>query len=156
LNFADLLDPQDIIETEMADKWEIIQFLVELMRDHAKFKDADFQEIKDAVFAREKSMSTGIGDSVAIPHCSSTSVTEPKVVMAVSRKGMNFEAIDNKPVNFVIMLVVPKNKFQMHISTLAEIAKLMNNQEFRAKLLACPDPKSMYQTIKDFYKAYKQ
>ena len=80
-------------------------------------------------------MSTGIGSGVAIPHCSVSLVDELKVVIGLSKEGIAFEAIDKMPVHIFILLIVPKNKFQEHIKTLALIAKTLNLKEERNKLI---------------------
>lgn len=72
-------------------------------------------------------MSTGIGNGVAILHCSSSKVNNIITVMALTPKGLNFEAIDNEPVKIVILLIVPKDKLTQHIKTLANIAKMMTD-----------------------------
>lgn len=149
MTFATLINEEDIIETDAQDKWDLIRRLVVFLKQREKINEQNFEEINEAILAREESMSTGIGDGVAIPHCSSPTINRPLIVMAVSRAGMDFEAIDEKPVHFIILLVVPKNKFQTHISTLAEIAKLMNNQEFRESLLHCSSTKEMYDLIQN-------
>ena len=80
-------------------------------------------------------MSTGIGSCVAIPHCSVSLVEELKVVIGLSKEGIAFDAIDKMPVHIFILLIVPKNKFQEHIKTLALIAKTLNLKEERNKMI---------------------
>jgi PTS system fructose-specific IIA component len=80
-------------------------------------------------------MSTGIGSGVAIPHCSIGIVNELKVIIGLSKNGIEFDAIDKLPVHIFILLIVPKDKFQDHIKTLALIAKTLNLKEERDKFI---------------------
>jgi hypothetical protein len=65
-----------------------------------------------------------------------------------SKKGVNFDALDNQPVNLVMLFLVPQGQFQKHLHTLASIAKLLHNKEFRQALEAAPDAKRCSQSSK--------
>ena len=95
-------------------------------------------------------MSTGIGNGVAIPHCTTLKVQDIIFIMAIIPRGMDFDAIDNLPVKIVILLLVPKNKLTQHIKTLANIAKLMSIDDLRNTLLTLKTPESIIKTIKDY------
>ena len=83
-------------------------------------------------------MSTGIGFGIAIPHTSSTRVSSVVAAFGRSSRGIEFEALDNAPVRFVVLFVVPKDEFQTHLRTLAAIAKFLNDRTVREKLGAAP------------------
>jgi PTS system fructose-specific IIA component len=95
-------------------------------------------------------MSTGIGNGVAIPHCSTTKVSEITTVMALSPKGINFEAIDNEPVKIIILLIVPKDKLTQHIKTLANIAKMMSDVKLREEILSLKTADAILKTLKNY------
>jgi len=80
---------------------------------------------------REKSMSTGIGFGIGIPHASSDLVGEVVGVIGRSRKGVQFDALDGKPVTLVMLFLIPQGQFQKHLHSLANIAKLLHNRDFR-------------------------
>ena len=61
---------------------------------------------------------------------------------------MNFDALDNQPVNLVMLFLVPQGQFQKHLHTLANIAKLLHKKEFRQALEQAPDAEAMYKAIK--------
>ena len=131
-------------------RWEIIEEMVDLAVKNKDIPTEDAEGIKKALIEREKSMSTGIGNGIAIPHCSTPKVSSIAAVMALVPKGLNFEAIDNEPVKIVILLVVPKDKLSQHIKTLANIAKLMNNTELREKLLELKTADTILKTLKQY------
>ncbi|EIE02594.1 PTS sugar transporter subunit IIA [Leptospira licerasiae] len=131
-----LLKPETVIfEIEGSSKEEVINQLLQKAVDSALIARDDRDLVYESLMAREKSMSTGIGSGVAIPHCSVNLVDELKCVMGLSRKGIDFDAIDHLPVHIFILLIVPKSKFQEHIKTLAQIAKTLNVKEDREKLI---------------------
>ena len=79
-------------------------------------------------------MSTGIGFGIAIPHCSSDRLDEVVAAFGRSSNGIEFDALDNAPVKFVVLFIVPKNQFQTHLRTLASIAKFLNDRSVRESL----------------------
>ena len=81
-------------------------------------------------------MSTGIGFGIAIPHCSSDRIENVVAAFGRSTAGIEFDALDNAPVKFVVLFIVPKNQFQTHLRTLASIAKFLNDRTTRDKLAA--------------------
>ena len=95
-------------------------------------------------------MSTGIGRGVAIPHCSTDLLEDVVIVLTFCDPGIDFDSIDSEPVRIAIFLLVPRNKLKQHIKTLADIAKIMNNDELRKKLLSLKKPETILKTIKDF------
>ncbi|PJZ58874.1 PTS sugar transporter subunit IIA [Leptospira barantonii] len=131
-----LLHPETIIfNLEPGTKEEVISKLLQKAVDTHQIDAENKEEILESLLAREKSMSTGIGSGVAIPHCSVNLVDELKCVMGLNPNGIDFDSIDHQPVHIFILLIVPKTKFQEHIKTLAQIAKALNVKEDREKLI---------------------
>ncbi len=93
------------------------------------------EEVLEALKAREQQISTGIGSGVAIPHAFSDNVDQVIAAFGRSKEGIDFESLDNAPVNFVLLFVVPKKDYSLHLQTLAAIAKMFNNCEVRQQLL---------------------
>lgn len=150
MNFLDLIAPNNILFELKADsKEEVIHNLVMFGVKNMIFEDEMADEIILSLIAREDNMSTGIGSGVAIPHCSISLVNELKVVIGLSREGIDFASIDHLPVNIFIVLIVPKQDFQKHIKTLALIAKTLNQKEDRDKLLLC----NSYEEIVNAFKS---
>lgn len=131
-----LLQPETVIfNLESGSKEEVISRLLQKAIDTHQIDTENKEEILESLLAREKSMSTGIGSGVAIPHCSVNLVDELKCVMGLNPNGIDFDSIDHQPVHIFILLIVPKTKFQEHIKTLAQIAKALNIKEDREKLI---------------------
>ncbi len=128
---------EDLIKIglEAEDRWEAIEEMVSLLVSTHEIRLRDKHEVLTAVIEREKTMSTGLGHGIAIPHGASESVDQFVGAMGISHTGIDCQAIDGKPVHLVLILVVPAAIFAEHVKTLAGIARLLNNEEFRAKLM---------------------
>lgn len=94
-------------------------------------------KIFQAVLDREKIMTTGVGNSIAIPHCKHADSPEFAVCLGIHPKGVDFEAIDKKAVKIIFLLVGPENNPGLHIKLLSRISRLMSNEELRNQLQKC-------------------
>ncbi len=149
MNLADILSPEQIIpELKATNRWEAIDELIENLVATGRIKSEHREAITAVVRKRETSMSTGIGFGVGIPHASTDLIYEVIGALGRSVKGVDFEALDNQPVNLVMLFLVPQGQFQKHLHTLAEIAKLLHKKEFRKTLEESPDGEAMFQAIK--------
>jgi len=135
MNLGNLLRVEQIIpEMNATDRWAAIVELVELLVSRGQIKPDDRETVLAALRAREETMSTGIGFGIAIPHASSDRVKEVVAAFGRSSKGIEFDSLDNAPVRFIVLFVVPKDQFQTHLRTLAAIAKFLNDRNVRERL----------------------
>src|SRR3954454_15796959 len=135
MSFGDLLSADQIIpEMKATERWPAIVELIDLLVSLGKIKAADREGILASLKQREETMSTGIGFGIAIPHCSSDRLSEVIAAFGRSTAGIEFDALDNAPVKFVVLFIVPKNQFQTHLRTLASIAKFLNDRAVREQL----------------------
>ena len=135
MKLANLLSADQIIlDMKAVDHWpaivELVDHLVEIHRLPENLRETVLQALK----AREDQVSTGIGSGVAIPHTFSDELEEVAAVFGRSKAGIDFEAIDNAPVHFVILFIVPRKDYHLHLRTLAAIAKMFTNCEVRRQL----------------------
>jgi mannitol/fructose-specific phosphotransferase system IIA component (Ntr-type) len=149
MNLADILTgPSNILpDMQAADRWAAIDDLVDNLIATGRIKEENRAAILAVVKKRESSMSTGIGFGIGIPHASTDLIPEVVGALGRSSKGINFDALDNQPVNLVMLFLVPQGQFQRHLHTLASIAKLLHIKEFRQELEQAPDPEAMWQVI---------
>jgi len=120
-----------VIDLQAQDRWQAIEELMSHLADTDKIQSADRDSITESIRKRELSMSTGIGFGIGIPHASTALVSEVVAVVGRSRKGLQFDALDSKPVHLVFLFLVPVGEFQKHVHVLANIAKLLHRQDFR-------------------------
>ncbi len=139
MTLGHLLSIEQIIpQMQAVDRWAAIVELVDLLVSRGKIRPEDRDAILAALRAREETMSTGIGFGIAIPHASSERVTEVVAAFGRSDKGIEFDSLDNQPVRFIVLFIVPKDQFQTHLRTLAAIAKFLNDRTVRERLGSAP------------------
>ena len=114
-------------------KDEIIEELVDSLEVGSAFADRD--KVLQAVLEREKIMSTGIGDGIAIPHGKSDAVTELSAALGIHKRGVDFDALDGEPTFVFFLLLSPANVSGPHIKALARISRMLKNDNFKKKLI---------------------
>ena len=140
MNLASLKLEQIVPELQSTDHLEVIGELVGLLFDYLEqVRHSPLpEEIKDKTYVslteREEKISTGIGSGVAIPHAFSEDIEEMAVIFGRSKKGVDFEAVDNNPVYFIVLFLVPQKDYHQHLQTLAAIAKLFTRSDIRKEL----------------------
>lgn len=113
---------------------EAIEELLNAMVADGTVGLAKKQEVLDGLLAREKSISTGIGFGIAIPHASTPAIGQVALAAGLSKEGIQFDALDGKPVHIVVLFLVPAPEHQEHLKTLAAISRLLNQKGFRKEL----------------------
>jgi phosphotransferase system HPr (HPr) family protein len=137
MSLASLLSAEQIIpEMKATERWSAIVELTDLLVAQGKIKPEDRDSILASLKQREETMSTGIGFGIAIPHASSDRIEEVVASFGRSSQGIEFDALDNAPVKFVVLFIEPKNQFLTHLRTLASIAKFLNDRSIRESLAA--------------------
>jgi fructose-specific phosphotransferase system IIA component len=151
MNLGDILGQNNILpDLQATDRWLAIDELINNLVTTGKIKAEHREAISSVVKKRETSMSTGIGFGIGIPHASTDLINEVVGAFGRSKKGVDFEALDNQPVNLVMLFLVPQGQFQKHLHTLANIAKLLHKKEFRQALEEAPDGPAMFKIIKEY------
>ena len=150
MDLGDILTTEQIItELRATNRWEAIDELINNLVTTGKIKPENQEAIAAVVKKRESSMSTGIGFGIGIPHASTDLIYEVVGALGRSKSGVNFDALDNQPVNLVMLFLVPQGQFQKHLHTLANIAKLLHKADFRQALEQAPDARAMLGIIRD-------
>ena len=149
MDLGDILSKEQIIpDLRATNRWEAIDELINNLVVTGKITAQNQEAIAAVVKKRESSMSTGIGFGIGIPHASTDLITEVVGALGRSTKGVNFDALDNQPVNLVMLFLVPQGQFQKHLHTLANIAKLLHKADFRQALEQAPDANAMLQIVR--------
>ena len=145
---------EDLVQVplENTEKEKIIQELLNLL--HRANKISDFQKVLNAVIDREKVMTTGIGNGVAIPHGKSDGAAQISAAFGITGSDVDFGSIDEKPVRLVFILVGPESTPGPHIKILSRISRLMSKDQFRQKLLQCQSAKEVIDCIREEEEKY--
>lgn len=126
-------------------KQEAIFELVDVLAEQSGIVDR--QELKDAVWQRETTRTTGIGHGIAIPHGKCRGCD--RLSMAVGRLDapIDFKAIDGKPVVLIILLASPLDQTGPHIQALARISRILTDDKARAQISEAPTSQSLYELL---------
>jgi fructose-specific phosphotransferase system IIA component len=129
----ELLDEKYILTDFKSGKKEgIINELIDLYKNNEKVNN--LEKVRTAIHEREKIMSTGVGKGFAIPHGKTNAINEIIAAFGKTVTPIEYQALDNKPVNLVFLLVGKDNLVSTHIKLLSRISRMMNKDEFRDKL----------------------
>lgn len=153
MKLADLLN-EDLIKIplEKKDKDDVIAELIDLLVASGKIKNKEI--VYKAVMEREKVMSTGVGDGVAIPHGKAEGVDDVMAAFGITKEEIDFQSIDEKPVHLVFLLVASTEATGPHLKALSRVSRLLNKKEFRNKLLDANSSLEVMEMIRDEEKIY--
>jgi PTS system nitrogen regulatory IIA component len=122
---------------------------LEILSDTLAYQNNNLNKNKvlSALLAREKLGSTGLGEGIAIPHCRMQDLANINVTMLKLEEGVEYEAIDGKPVFFLFCLVVPEDANENHLELLASLAELLDNKQLRNSIQKCSNARELYQIL---------
>ena len=134
------------IGVDASEKEDALKELVDVL---ATLQDVgDKKAIVKALIERENLGSTGIGQGIAIPHGKTDKVKELVAVLGISKKGVNFEALDGELVYIFFLLVAPKETAGPHLKALAQISRLLRDTYFCELLRRCKTAEEAYELIR--------
>ena len=141
-----LLDPSNVaVGIDASDKDTFINAVIDLIADRAEVSDPD--SMRSAVFEREKTMSTGVGKGLGLPHAKTSAVDGILAALAVSKEPVEFASIDNHPVRIVFLLVGKQDAKSQHVRILSRISRMMNQKDTRERVLAAATSEELLSII---------
>ncbi|KKO46265.1 PTS cellobiose transporter subunit IIA [Arsukibacterium ikkense] len=126
-------------------KKRVLEYIAELA--HQRLPEMSEYTILEALMAREKLGSTGIGGGIAIPHGKLKTVTQPILVFVVTQNAIAFDAIDNQAVDIFCAILIPEEQCQAHLTTLAGIARLLSQKDLTRKIRHAESDQQLYELI---------
>lgn len=121
------------IDVEKQNKNEVLELLASLAFENDIVESE--KVYLEGLLGRESECTTGFGKGFAIPHCKSITVKKPTVIVCKLKNGVEWEAMDDKPVNFVLGLAIPESEAgTTHLKILSQLARLLMDDEFTDKL----------------------
>lgn len=133
------------VPLEATDKRGVIDELVDVIAAHNTVRKPD--ALKEAVWTREQTRTTGIGQGLAIPHGKCEGLESLAMAIGKPATAMDFEAIDQKPVRLVVLLASPPDRTSDHIQALAHISRMLVSDEFRASIYAAEDADQLWELL---------
>ncbi len=127
-------------------KDEILNAVIDIAATSEKVLDKG--KLRDAIFEREKIMSTGVGSGFAIPHGKTDAVTDIVGAFAITAHPIDYKSLDEQPVRIIFLLIGRESMVGPHIKLLSRISRLMNKEDFRKKLLGAQSPAEVLEIFK--------
>ena len=148
MRITDLLSKEAIeLNVEAKDKNDIIDKMTLLMKKTGRINN--LEEYKKLVLKREEEGSTGVGEGIAIPHGKGDCVTEPGLVAMVVPNGVEYDALDGKPVNLLFMIAAPNTSDNVHLDVLSRLSTMLMDSEFKNKLISAKSKEEFLNIINE-------
>lgn len=145
MEIVDLLSAENVLGDFRASSKK--QTLQALSRKLAAFAGLDARLVFDKLLEREKLGSTGVGKGVAIPHARIDGLTEIKGLFARLANPVDFDSVDDQPVDIVFMLLAPIDAGADHLKALARVSRLLRDEATLKKLRATTDDGALYAMV---------
>lgn len=142
IRIADHLAATRVLDLRSRTRDAALMELVESLADAPEVQDRD--RVLAAVLEREKTLSTGIGLGVAVPHAKIPEVTEFLLVYGRSREGIDFAAIDDRPVHHVALIVGPPDRQSRYLQFLSTVISTFKDPDLRRELELAAGPAELF------------
>lgn len=147
MKILDVLRKESItVDLKATDKKGVLE---ELVASVANIANASAEEMVRVLLDRERLGSTGIGNGIGIPHGKLKGLDSLVLGFGISRKGVDFESMDNRPTYLFFLLITPENSTGPHLKLLARISKILKSEPFREKLKNASDQDEIYEIIQE-------
>ena len=147
MEIADILSLSGIVDGLKAGSKK--QALQELSAIAATQTAQDERTVFDVLLARERLGSTGVGAGIAIPHGKLAGLTRLSAVFARLREPIEFDAVDERPVDLVFLLLVPDSAGAEHLKALALVSRLLRDERVCARLRGADNAEALYAVLTD-------
>ena len=148
MSISDLIQENNLIaHLEAEDRPKAYRKMVEHLVDKG-FMTKDLLETSEkALRVREEKMTTAMGGGFAIPHATIPKLKQLATLFARCPAGIDCQAMDGKPVKLFFLILVPGDQAQVHLQTLATVAKFFNRRGIKAKILEAKEPAEILQLL---------
>ncbi len=143
---SDMLTPNRVVLPLQAE--DKAGAMAELTRALVSGSTADYDQVLGAVLERERTMSTGVGFGVAIPHGRASTVARLSMAAGVTGAPMEWQAMDGGPVRLLFLVVGPEAGAGEHVKALARIARIIRHEVLRERLIDCRTPDEFHRTLR--------
>lgn len=144
---ADLIENKILLNMKAKDSQGAIEELTELIDD--KVPSVNKKALVNDLMEREKLGSTGIGKGIAIPHVRTDAVERVVVAFGRSEKGVDFNALDDKPVHLFFLIASPENSENEYLNTLARVSRFLKKDQFREELIEAESNEAIIALFRD-------
>jgi len=140
-----MISPERVVWLSSSTKEEVLRELVDVLSTAPQVRDRE--ALLRAILEREGIMSTGVGLGIAVPHAKIDSVSDFVIAIGISRKGVDFDALDDKPVHIVVMIAGPAGQQDRYIRILAKVVLTLKDPRVREALLNAETPQEVLRAL---------
>jgi len=128
---------------------DLLTDLLTPLYDHAGLKDEGLEkeELLSALLAREREMTTGLGGGIAFPHIRLAHLSKARTLLGICPEGAEFKSMDQKPVHFFVLSIVPQSQANLLLLNRAAIVRFLAAPENRQAALAAKDSLEVWRLI---------
>ena len=150
INLEELLNPNSflLIENPSSKKMVFDKICIKSFENFNINKNLLLNDL----IKREKIGTTTIGNGIAIPHVQNKQISKPSCIVSILSKGLDFEALDNNPVDIIVFLILPDVSKSENLQTLAQVSRLLRNSDITDKLRGCISEESAFAIISQHLK----
>ncbi|MDR2807381.1 MAG: PTS sugar transporter subunit IIA [Spirochaetaceae bacterium] len=136
------------IDLEAEEKDEVFEELIDLFCQKRDFSLRE--KVLKAIREREAQMSTGIQKGIAIPHGQTNAVDQTYGILGISKRGIEYDALDGEPVHLIFMILSPQEDSERYIRVLKQLSQFLLNPQFCNDILVQRDAQSIYKIIEKY------
>ena len=145
LNLRELLNPNSFLLIENPTSKKMI--FDKMCNKASEVYDIDKKLLLNNLIKREKIGTTTIGNGIAIPHVQNDQISNPLCIVTILSEGLDFDALDNNPVDLIVFLILPDWSKSENLQILAQVSRLLRNSEITDKLRGCKSEESAFAII---------
>lgn len=132
----DFIEPSQVcIIPAGTTKQDALDMIIQVLKNSPAI--TDHESLRRAVFEREAIQSTGLGNGVAVPHVRIEEVKSLTIALGIAPDGIDFAALDNNPVQVIVLFATPKDAKKSYLSLLAKVMVALRNRNTFAALASC-------------------
>jgi PTS system fructose-specific IIC component len=135
------------VDLKATNRWDAIRELVAFLMLTHRVEHITAEELCETIIKREKEMSTGLGNGIAIPHGRIKKGKAIQGVMAICHEGIDFDAPDGEPVKLIMLIVTPEKKKDMHLKVLGSLSAMVSDEAIRTRIMAAISPEDAMEVI---------
>ena len=145
LNLEELLNPNSflLIQNPTSKKMVFEKICIKAFEKY----NIDKNILLNNIIKREKIGTTTIGNGIAIPHIQNDQIIKPSCIVAILSDGLDFDALDNNPVDIIVLLMLPDVSKSENLQILAQVSRLLRNPDITDKLRGCRSEESAFAII---------
>lgn len=133
------------LDKTLQDKDTVLRFLADMGQKAGLVRNK--KTLLEGLQRRERIMSTGVGDGIALPHAAASDASDADILMVRLAKPIDFDSLDSLPVDIILALILPKGQTHLHLRLLAGLSRLCKNPEFLALIRMSRDTENLVHAL---------